>query len=92
MSEEAIVVGWTPNARRGRRRVRMCRGRARGHRLVVVNATKGDAFVDERYAAHSDRAALESEVAEPGPYESPQTMGVDVAEQCWPWPTRSRRA
>jgi nucleotide-binding universal stress UspA family protein len=83
MSDEAIVVGWTPNAY-GRAAVSAAVREAalRGHRLVVVNATKGDALVDERYAADSDRVALESEVAESGvPLEIRQTMGVDVAEQ-----------
>jgi nucleotide-binding universal stress UspA family protein len=83
MSEQAIVVGWTPNAY-GRAAVSAAVKEAglRGHRLVVVNATKGDVLVDERYAGAGDRAALESEVAASGvPLEVRQTMGVDVADQ-----------
>ena len=49
---------------------------------MVINATKGDAFVDERYAADSDRRALESELAATGvSHEVRQMMGVDVADQ-----------
>jgi nucleotide-binding universal stress UspA family protein len=83
MSDKAIVVGWTPNAY-GRAAVSAAVKEAglRGHRLVVVNATKGDVLVDERYAGDSDRAALESEVAASGvPLEIRQTMGLDVADQ-----------
>jgi nucleotide-binding universal stress UspA family protein len=83
LSDNAIVVGWTPNSY-GRAAVRAAvkEAQLRGQRLVVVNATKGDALVDERYAADSDRAALESELTASGvPYELRQSMGPDVGEQ-----------
>jgi nucleotide-binding universal stress UspA family protein len=83
MTDEAIVVGWTPDPY-GRAAVSaaVTEARLRGHRLVVVNATKGDTLVDERYAADSDRHALESELAATGvPHEIRQMMGLDVADQ-----------
>jgi nucleotide-binding universal stress UspA family protein len=83
VSDEAIVVGWTPDPY-GRAAVSagVREAQLRGHRLVVVNATRGDALVDERYAADSQRAALESELAASGvPHEIRQTMGADVADQ-----------
>jgi nucleotide-binding universal stress UspA family protein len=83
MSDVTIVVGWTPD-QYGRAAVSagVAEAQLRGHRLVVVNATRGDALVDERYAAKSERAALESELAASGvPHEIRQTMGVDVGEQ-----------
>jgi nucleotide-binding universal stress UspA family protein len=83
MSDETIVVGWTPDPY-GRAAVSaaVAEARLRDHRLVVVNATKGDAFVDERYAADSERVALEGELAASGvPHEVRQTMGTDVADQ-----------
>ena len=60
----------------------LAEARLRGTGVVVVNSTKGDAFVDERYAADSDRRALESELAATGvSHEVRQMMGVDVADQ-----------
>jgi nucleotide-binding universal stress UspA family protein len=83
MNDETIVVGWTPDPY-GRAAVSaaVAEAQLRGHRLVVINATKGDAYVDERYAADSDRRALESELAATGvSHEVRQMMGVDVADQ-----------
>lgn len=83
MSDGAIVVGWSPD-QYGRAAVAagVTEARLRGHRLVVVNATRGDALVDERYAADSERAALESELVASGvPHEVRQTMGPDVGDQ-----------
>jgi nucleotide-binding universal stress UspA family protein len=83
MSEQTIVVGWMPNPY-GRAAVAQAivEARNRGHRLVVVNATKGDAIVDERYAGDGDLAALERELEASGvPHEIRQSMGADVGDQ-----------
>ena len=59
-----VVVGYVPNPEG---RAALARGvveaRFRGVRLVVVNATRGDALVDERYLQGSAVAALEAELA-----------------------------
>ena len=83
MSEEAIVVGWTPNAY-GRAAVSAAVREAalRGHRLVVVNATKGDALVDRRYVGEEGLAGLEERLAGLDlTHEVRQAIGPDVAEE-----------
>lgn len=59
----AVVVGYIPNAE-GRAALR--RGaeeaRVRGTRLVVVNATRGDALVDERYLSGAGVEELRAEL------------------------------
>ena len=54
-----------------------------------VNATKGDALVDERYAADSDRAALESELAASG--RAPRGPADDGRGRGRPGAGRGRR-
>jgi nucleotide-binding universal stress UspA family protein len=83
MSEQTIVVGWMPN-QYGRAAVAHAleEAKLRGHRVVVVNATRGDALVDERYADDEDRASLEEQLTASGvPHEIRQSMGADVGDQ-----------
>ena len=56
--------------------------RRRGRRLVVVNATKGDALVDRRYVGEEGLAELEQRLAglDVG-HEVRQAMGADVADE-----------
>ena len=56
--------------------------RRRGRRLVVVNATKGDALVDRRYVGEEGLAELEQRLVglDVG-HEVRQTMGADVADE-----------
>jgi nucleotide-binding universal stress UspA family protein len=56
--------------------------RQRGLRLVVVNATKGDAWVDSHFATKQKVADLEAKLAGLGiDYEIRQTDGADIAQQ-----------
>ena len=60
----AVVVGYVPSPEG---RAALARGieeaRFRGTRLVVVNTTRGDALVDERYLQEGAVAALQAELA-----------------------------
>ncbi|MBC2933322.1 universal stress protein [Nocardioides sp. zg-1228] len=78
-----IVVGWTPDEfgeaalRRGVEEARLREGR-----IVVVNATRGDALVDERYADDDQLAALTTELGGAGvEVEVRRSMGADVGDQ-----------
>jgi nucleotide-binding universal stress UspA family protein len=78
-----IVVGFLPN-QYGRAALTeaIAEARQRSERLVVVNATKGDALVDTHYASEQGIAELEAELAslESG-HEVRQTLGRDIADQ-----------
>ena len=78
-----IVVGWTPDEfgeaalRRGLEEARLREGR-----VVVVNATRGDALVDERYADEEQLAALATELGGAGiEVDVRRSMGSDVGDQ-----------
>lgn len=78
-----IVVGYTPNEFG---QVALAHGidqaKKRGTDLVVVNATKGDAYVDTRFAKKNDLAELEDVLAAAGVQHTVrQSMGSDVADQ-----------
>jgi nucleotide-binding universal stress UspA family protein len=54
----------------------------RGTRLVVVNATKGDALVDRRFIGRAGLDELQLRLADLGvTHEVRQAMGADVAEE-----------
>jgi nucleotide-binding universal stress UspA family protein len=56
--------------------------RQRGLRLVVVNATKGDAWVDSHFATKQKVADLEAKLGGLGiDHEIRQTDGPDIAQQ-----------
>ena len=78
-----IVVGWTPDEfgeaalARGVEEARLRQGR-----VVVVNATRGDALVDERYADEDQLSRLASELAQAGvQVDVRRSMGADVGDQ-----------
>ena len=78
-----VVVGWTPDEfgaaalRHGIEEARL-----RGTGLVVVNASRGDALVDQRYAGTSALAALEERLSGSGvDHEVRQAVVPDVAEE-----------
>jgi nucleotide-binding universal stress UspA family protein len=78
-----VVVGWTPDEY-GEVALDFALAEARdhGHGVVVVNGTKGDAYVDERYAGSDALAALEERLAASGlEHEVRQGVAKDVAEQ-----------
>ena len=86
MSQQAavtIVVGWTPDEfgetalHRGVEEARL-----RDGRVVVVNATRGDALVDDRYADEDQLAALTAELGAAGvEVDVRRSMGADVGDQ-----------
>ena len=78
-----IVVGWTPDEfgeaalRRGLEEATLRQGR-----VVVVNAPRGDALVDERYADDEQVAALAAELGGAGVEVAVRrSMGADVGDQ-----------
>lgn len=78
-----IVVGWTPDEfgeaalARGVEEARLRQGR-----VVVVNATRGDALVDERYADEDQLSRMASELSEAGlDVDVRRSMGADVGDQ-----------
>ena len=78
-----IVVGWTPDEFG---EVALARGleeaRLRGGRVVAVNATRGDALVDDRYADEEQLAALATELGGAGvEVDVRRSMGADVGDQ-----------
>jgi nucleotide-binding universal stress UspA family protein len=78
-----IVVGWTPDEFG---EVALHRGveeaRLRGGRVVVVNATRGDALVDDRFADEEQLGRLSAELAASGvAVEVRRSMGADVGDQ-----------
>ena len=78
-----IVVGWKPDEfgeaalDRGVEEARL-----RGGRVVVVNATRGDALVDDRYADEEQLARLTDELSASGlEVDVRRSMGADVGDQ-----------
>jgi nucleotide-binding universal stress UspA family protein len=69
-----IVVGYLPNEYgRAALAAGIAEARLRSMRLVVVNSTKGDAWVDTHFAGEEGIAEVEAEVR--------QSVGPDVADQ-----------
>ena len=78
-----IVVGWTPDEFG---EVALHRGveeaRLRAGRVVVVNATRGDALVDDRFADDEQLGRLTAELASSGvEVDVRRSMGADVGDQ-----------
>jgi nucleotide-binding universal stress UspA family protein len=63
----AIVVGFVPSPE-GRAALTRAIEEAvlRGRRLIVLNASRGDALVDQRYASSTDWDAVKQELEESG--------------------------
>jgi len=78
-----IVAGYIPNQYgQAALAAGISEARLRSQKLVVVNATKGDAWVDTHFASDAQVGELEAELAglESG-HEVRQTDGSDIAEQ-----------
>jgi nucleotide-binding universal stress UspA family protein len=79
-----IVVGYvpTPEGRAAFERA-IEEARLRGLRLIVVNASRGDALVDPRFASAQDWEAVEAKLAASGvEHETArQVAAVDPADQ-----------
>ena len=78
-----IVVGWMPDEFGEAALARAIdEARLRDGRVVVVNATRGDALVDERYADEDQLARLAAELGGTGvEVDVRRSMGADVADQ-----------
>ena len=78
-----IVVGWTPDEYGEAALERAVEeAKLREGRIVVVNATRGDALVDERYADNDQLARLSQELADAGvAVDVRRSMGADVGDQ-----------
>jgi nucleotide-binding universal stress UspA family protein len=79
----AIVVAWTPNEYGAAALDRgIAEARLRDLPLLVINATRGDAYVDERFAGAARIEELRSELAGLDVRaEVRQGMGADVPDQ-----------
>lgn len=83
MSKGWVVVAWAPDEFGA---VALEHGifeaRRRGRGVVLVNATRGDTLVDERYADGGALTSVEKELDSADvPHEVRQAVGVDVADQ-----------
>ena len=78
-----IVVAWAPNEYGAAAlEAGLVEARRRGTSVVLVNGTKGDRLVDDRFASDGQLGSLEKQLVEAGvPHEVRQTMGDDIAEQ-----------
>jgi len=77
-----VVVGWTPDAY-GRVALEhgVAEARRRDQRLVVVNATRGDAWVDPGFAHDAEAGDLAAELSGLGvDHEVRRAVGGDVAQ------------
>lgn len=78
----SIVVAYMPSPE-GEAAVdaAIAESRLRGLRVVVVNATKGDALVDTHYASTAGVESLDTRLADSGvAHEIVRPMGADVAD------------
>ena len=79
----AVVVGYVPSPEgRAALATGIVEARLRGARLVVVNTTRGDALVDDRYLAGESLAGLRTELEAldvPAELRQPETYD-DVAD------------
>ncbi|HEX5919082.1 MAG TPA: universal stress protein [Nocardioides sp.] len=81
--QTTIVVGWTPDEFGEAALHRAVEeARLREGRVVVVNATRGDALVDDRYADADQLAALAAELGAAGvALDVRRSIGSDVGDQ-----------
>jgi nucleotide-binding universal stress UspA family protein len=78
-----VVVAWSPDEF-GRAALThgVAEARLRGLGLLVVNASRGDALVDDRFASDDDLAGVRAELEEAGlSYDVRQSVGLDVGDQ-----------
>jgi len=78
-----IVVAWSPDEfGRAALTSAVAEARMRGTGIVVVNATRGDALVDDRFASDDDLHGVRAGLEEAGlPYDVRQSVGADVGDQ-----------
>jgi nucleotide-binding universal stress UspA family protein len=78
-----VVVGWTPDEYGAAALEHaIAEARSRGATLVVVNGTKGDSLVDDRFAGESALESLEARLVADGvQHQVRQVVGGDVGDQ-----------
>ncbi|GAA1808505.1 universal stress protein [Nocardioides hankookensis] len=78
-----VVVAWSPDEfGRSALTSGVAEARMRGLGLVVVNASRGDALVDDRFASDDELAGVRAELEEAGlSYDVRQSVGLDVGDQ-----------
>ena len=78
-----IVVAWSPDEfGRAALTHAVAEARMRGTGIVVVNATRGDALVDDRFASDDDLRGVRAGLDEAGlTYDVRQSVGADVGDQ-----------
>ena len=74
-----LVVGYIPNEY-GEAALEASRARRRDLKIVVVNTSKGDAFVDTKFASQDRLEELEGRFGDVE-HEVRQTVALDVAEE-----------
>lgn len=81
--QTTIVVGWAPDEFGEAALHRAVEeAKLRSGRLVVVNATRGDALVDDRYADEDQLASLAAELGAAGvALDVRRSIGSDVGDQ-----------
>ena len=77
----SVVVGYVPNEYgEAALQAGLAEAERRQTSLVLVNSTRGDSLVDDRYLGANGRAALQERLScAPVPVEIRQSMGADVA-------------
>ena len=82
-SPAPVVVSWSPDEHGAAAwQHGLARARSRGSSLVVVNASRGDALVDPRFATETALDALRAEAREAHvPLEVRRGVGGEVADQ-----------
>mgnify|MGYP002716597783 CR=1 FL=1 len=77
-----IVIGFTPEPASAQALERgLAEAGLRGEDVLLVNATKGDAFVDTRYGQQGDIARVREQLEASGlAFEISQPMGPDIAD------------
>lgn len=77
-----IVIGYTPEPASAQALERgLAEARLRGEDVLLVNATKGDAFVDTRYGSAAQISDLQARLDESGvEVEITQPMGPEIAD------------
>ena len=78
-----IVVAWSPDEfGRAALTHAVAEARMRGTGVVVVNASRGDALVDDRFASDDDLHGVRAGLEEAGlAYDVRQSVGADVGDQ-----------
>ncbi len=78
-----VVIGYIPNQYgEAALALGLQEARERNHSIVVVNASRGDAYVDKRFVTEDRMSDLEAQLVDSGiDYRIHQSVGVDVGAE-----------